>query len=529
MPIQLLMKNNLLLYSILYFLFTFPVHAYYMPNPHCSPELMAAMLASRQPLPSAKEEKKQIEKRIKEEEKKKEELLNKIRDEASAVLDNENGDEILLQIIDYRKDENLQKDDYTKELCGQLRDGSSPDLRCRNDNTECTVWTKWMNCAKDNRGKVNFAKLCSKPQECLFEGYYKDALTDPPIRECSPTPICTANIYANKDKHTCHTTSSTNTYTVDVPEMQPHRVRSSRRRGNSGINIPRNERECEKWIKDRELDDVNIARIKENLRLLEEDKQALEDDPEKYLTEASTNCINCRTKAIAKLLKPSPWQRVGQALSAAAGVGLGLYAIRDSNRMRDRQGFAAQPGLGLSLAYPFIMNGIHGGGLFGNSLACSPTIAGGMGSVFGGGFGGGFPGGFGGGFPGGFQGGFGGGFPGGFGGGFPGGFQGGFGGGFPGGFQGGFPGGFQGGFGGGFPGGFQGGFPGGFGGGFPGGFQGGFPGGFGGGFPGGFGGDSQADFKADLVADSQVDPRADSQVCKGEWGKCKPIWITKDQ
>ena len=58
MPIQLLMKNNLLLYSILYFLFTFPVHAYYMPNPHCSPELMAAMLASRQPLPSAKEEKK---------------------------------------------------------------------------------------------------------------------------------------------------------------------------------------------------------------------------------------------------------------------------------------------------------------------------------------------------------------------------------------------------------------------------------------------------------------------------------------
>ena len=296
----------------------------------------------------------------------------------------------------------------------------------------------------------------------------------------------------------------------------------------------REKRRCSKYL-------ASLQKIRRQLEQLEEEREKIEEElwdtrmasllGEETTEANAATCFDCtmtRMKELRAALNPPPtgWQVLGDVLTTLGGAYVGYRGVRHANELRDKQGFAAQPGLALNLAYPFIMKGLYGSGLMGSSasLACSPTMFNSMfpGSVFAnpfihgggfpgwpggmpGGFGGfgGFPGGFGGGYPGGFggfggfPGGFGGGFPGGFGGfgggfpgGFGGGFPGGFGGGFPGGFGGGFPGGF-GGFGGGFPGGFGGGFPGGFGGGFGGGFPGGFggfPGGFGGGFPGGFGG-----------------------------------------
>ena len=280
---------------------------------------------------------------------------------------------------------------------------------------------------------------------------------------------------------------------------------------------PWNKREqgkCSKYL-------ASLKKMQKRLEDLEKEREKIEEQLwDKRMaelageeeTEADTTCFDCNIRRIKELRSalnppPSGWQILGDVLTSLGGAYVGYKGVKHANELRDRQGFSAQPGLGLNLAYPFIMKGLYGGGLMGSSasLACSPTMFNSMfpGSVFmnpfmGGGFhgGGSFPGG---GFPGGGWpgGGIGGAWSGGIGGGWPGGGIGGaIMGGYPGGIGGGWPGGgiggaWSGGIGGGWPGGgiggaIMGGYPGGIGGGWPGGGIGGaWSGGIGGGWPGG--------------------------------------------
>lgn len=239
--------------------------------------------------------------------------------------------------------------------------------------------------------------------------------------------------------------------------------------------------------------------------------------------------------------KPSMWSNVSQLLGLGLGAAAAYYTADKVSDKNARLGWPTNPYLGVQVGFPFVMAGIYGGILGGQShggYGCANTVGGigggafgyppgmfggpvsggmympgmgpwgmpgpwsGWGQMGGGGFLGGLAamGGMMGGYPGGMMmGGYPGGFPGGpFGGvaaagGFAGGYPGGMMmGGYPGGFPGGYPGGVVGGMGviGGLAGG--GGYPGGFGaGGFPGMPMGGFignagvAGGFAGGYPGG--------------------------------------------
>ena len=389
--------------------------------------------------------------------------------------------------------ENCEKDDEDKYTCknqgdeyecAQTTAGAVP--KCI--RADCKDWLTWRKCGgkkltqAGSRRRVPTSARLRSIRSLDYKGYIEDI--------CKNPSACTEL-----------------TSTTDTLNPRPWRKQDQEK--------------CNEYLNDLQKLEGSLQKLKKREKELEEEIKRIEDElgdksQAKLLGEETTEasaatCFDCtmtRMKELRAALNPPPsgWQVLGDVLTSLGGAYVGYRGVRHANELRDRQGFSAQPGLALNLAYPFIMKGLYGSGLQGSSasMACSPTAFNSRfpGSVFmnpfmrGGGFPGwpgGVPGGFAGfgGFPGG-AGGFGGGFPGGgfpgggFGGGFPGG--GGFGGGFPGG---GFPGG--GGFGGGFPGGggFGGGFPGGggFGGGFPGGggFGGGFPGGggFGGGFPGG--------------------------------------------
>ncbi len=196
-------------------------------------------------------------------------------------------------------------------------------------------------------------------------------------------------------------------------------------------------------------------------------------------TEATAFCVECAQDVIETFYpKPTTGDRILNAAVPLLGAGLAAYSIRESNKLRSRQGYAVDNSAAYGLAWPFVNQMLYGAALTGrgsNALSCSSSA---HHNYFGGGA-----------FPGSFQGAFPGSFPGGanfrFGGGaFPGSFPGGanfrFGGGA---FPGSFPGGANFRFGGGaFPGSFPGGANFRFGGGaFPGSFPGAFPGSFQGG------------------------------------------------
>ena len=266
-----------------------------------------------------------------------------------------------------------------------------------------------------------------------------------------------------------------------------------------------------------ELDDLEFEKQEQDLSntlcgLLDEDDSDCQPEDD-TATEAGAFCMDCFQQVMESFHpKLTTTERILNAATPLLGTALAAYTIKDSNKLRARQGYPVDNSAAYGLAYPFITQMLYGGAFSGrgpNALSCSNSshhspyggIYGGIGGGFGfpggigGGIGGGFgyPGGIGGGFgfPGGIGGGIYGGLPGGGIGGYPGGIGGGIYGGGPGGIGGGIYGGLPGGIGGGIYGG-PGGIGGGIGGGYPGGIYGGGPGGIGGGIygggPGGIGG-----------------------------------------
>ena len=390
--------KNFLYFSCTLLLIPSSVQAFYSPNPHCSPAMMMAMMQALQPKRiNIKDEQKELEERIEKKQEEYDKLAAEYKRELRKTLDN-NGriaERVLEQVLSFiHPDSEWTKDSFTEQLCGE-----DAELRCEGTNNDCNVWKRWMNCV-DRHDSVD-SRLCSNPGRCRYRRHLNDE-GEHKCKNNKPDPDNTV-VFKNglcknpqdeeiyEGPHTCTEKNpkpeTGNPYKYSIDKLSPSRNRrgSGRRglitRSSSGEDSVD---DCEKWINDRKKDRDKMDKLEKELLHLNELLELSKDDPDTFaeqLTEAQPDCINCRVKAVKELFKPSPWQLIGRALSAAAGVGLGVYAIRDSNRIRDRQGFAAQPGLGLNLAYPFIMDGLYGGGLFG-SLGCSPTMASHYGSVF---------------------------------------------------------------------------------------------------------------------------------------------------
>ena len=213
--------------------------------------------------------------------------------------------------------------------------GSSSSSVDDDEDEECTAWKQWGKCTKPRKKGIVEEKICNKPKSGRKGCRYEDG--------------------------------------------QP--LNYARKGG----------RECKQALKD-------LKTLIKEIKKLEEEKNTLlaeVTDIDKTLrairtgTEADS-CTNCDLKRLEKLkniIDPAPtaWQTLGNVLGTVGTAALGLYGVRSANKLRDRQGFAAQPGYAVNLAMPFIMKGLYGGGFFGSSssLACSPTLNQGGGNVFG--------------------------------------------------------------------------------------------------------------------------------------------------
>ena len=226
---------------------------------------------------------------------------------------------------------------------------------------DCEHWKRWKECAEeDSKGKITDA-LCRHAQSCARGGTILRRDDVPVFPEFYPGTT------------TRHSNAS-------QPEYRP--VRSD---------------VCQKALKS--LEDL-IKRLKEEKAkrkrfadLLRAAGQTLEDIEYAEITGTTEaqNCATCdleRLKDIKEIIDPAPsgWDVLGNVIGTVGSAALGYYGIKEANKLRDRQGFAAQPGYALGLAYPFIMKGLYGGGLFGgssSSMACSPTAGTMGGNVFG--------------------------------------------------------------------------------------------------------------------------------------------------
>ena len=94
-------------------------------------------------------------------------------------------------------------------------------------------------------------------------------------------------------------------------------------------------------------------------------------------TEAGTFCTSCFQEVInAAYPKKSGWDRLFDSVVPLAGAGMAYYGIKQSNKLRAKQGFPVDNSAMYGLAYPFITSMLYGGALNGrgrNALACSPT------------------------------------------------------------------------------------------------------------------------------------------------------------
>ena len=95
------------------------------------------------------------------------------------------------------------------------------------------------------------------------------------------------------------------------------------------------------------------------------------------MTEAGAFCTSCFQEVIdAAYPKRSTWDKLLSAVVPLAGTGLAYYGIKESNKLRAKQGFPVDNSAMYGLAYPFITQMLYGGALGGrgrNALACSPT------------------------------------------------------------------------------------------------------------------------------------------------------------
>ncbi len=100
-------------------------------------------------------------------------------------------------------------------------------------------------------------------------------------------------------------------------------------------------------------------------------------------TEAGAPCVNCgfNTEAFQEVIdaaypKKSGWDKLLEAVVPLAGTGLAYHGVKETNKLRARQGFPVDNSAMYGLAYPFIAQMLYGGALNGrgrNALACSPS------------------------------------------------------------------------------------------------------------------------------------------------------------
>ena len=218
-------------------------------------------------------------------------------------------------------------------------------------SSECANWLKWRKCAgktKTNRGRNKrgfVANICNKPAEC----------------SSLPAGVSLTN-------------SAGENITAGLKSLVSNN----------------NKRDCNKLLAGLKDDLIKRKDFETRLAELENKKNSIEKDFEdrrdnqllgrNSQTEAGANCFDChlkRLRQIQEVINPPPtgWEILGRTLTTLGGAYLGYRGIRHANKLRDRQGFSAQPGLAAGLAYPFVMAGLYGGGLMGNSasMACSPT------------------------------------------------------------------------------------------------------------------------------------------------------------
>ena len=161
--------------------------------------------------------------------------------------------------------------------------------------------------------------------------------------------------------------------------------------GGTPLENKRGKNQCLQALEDLQKFIKEIKALEEEQKTLLAEVEDIDETLRAIRTGTEADyCENCDLKRLEQLKNiidpaPSAWQTLGNVLGTVGSAALGLYGVRSANKLRDRQGFAAQPGYAVNLAMPFIMKGLYGGGLFGksSSLACSPTLNPGGGNVFG--------------------------------------------------------------------------------------------------------------------------------------------------
>ena len=380
---------------------------HYHSNPFCSPGMMMAMLQSQNQFdPNA--ERKALRKQIR----KLNEEVSALKSKVEPRLDTDYGSEVLQQIIDFHLGD-LSKNQFAKEegICGAAADhlqcfskGSDNFKACshtdasgkctlaagstslRNDiisqvNKECEVFKMWKGCI--GSGKNIKPWICKKNEmyKCSME--LNTAATCPPAQEHIKT-----RKYGIRNSL--------------IPDDDAFGSSSTRRRGQRRDSSENSDSPSSTGCTD--LDDLLDKQEElDKLKKQQEDFDKLFEEEEDYSWKeyiddhdpaAKVNCMECNGKhamidRMERWYKPDKWQRIGQAVSSIGGMALGWYGIREANKARARQGFPAQAGHAVQLAYPFIEQGIYGAGMFGSSLACSPTAGRGFrGGLLGGLFGG---------------------------------------------------------------------------------------------------------------------------------------------
>ena len=90
-------------------------------------------------------------------------------------------------------------------------------------------------------------------------------------------------------------------------------------------------------------------------------------------TQAGSFCIECY-KAVLEAATPkrTGFETFMNAATPLIGAALGVWGLKESNRMRARQGYAVDNSAAIQLAYPFLMKGLYGMGS-NSSLLCSSS------------------------------------------------------------------------------------------------------------------------------------------------------------
>ena len=210
--------------------------------------------------------------------------------------------------------------------CNQLDNGNDGD-----EATSCDHWKRWRKCAEDD-GDIDKEKLCGAPKNCHHSNEVIPLERKNSKNECID-PLNELEKLIKKKKE----------FQAEMKEME----------NAMGIAYGT-------------LKQLNRAEIEGTASTTE-------------ATDCGPECRLRRMRELKEIIDPAPssGQVLGNVIGTLGAAALGYYGIREANKLRDAQGLGAQPGYALGLVYPFIMKGLHGGGLFaGNSssLACGPTM-----------------------------------------------------------------------------------------------------------------------------------------------------------